>query len=61
MKSNSSTVLTNVMFGYIIVELAYTMTVSTKCDVYSFGVVALETMMGHNPLQNNNNNNNNIL
>ena len=31
------------------VELAYTMSVTTKCDVYSFGVVALETMMGHHP------------
>ncbi|XP_057742267.1 MDIS1-interacting receptor like kinase 2-like [Arachis stenosperma] len=36
-------------YGYIAPELAYTMSVTTKCDVYSFGVVALETMMGHHP------------
>ena len=36
------------MFGYI-VELAYSLKVTTKCDVYSFGVVALETMMGAHP------------
>ncbi|QHO54461.1 uncharacterized protein DS421_2g56980 [Arachis hypogaea] len=36
-------------YGYVAPELAYTMSVTTKCDVYSFGVVALETMMGHHP------------
>ncbi|KAL1359953.1 hypothetical protein AAHE18_04G143100 [Arachis hypogaea] len=36
-------------YGYIAPELAYTMSVTTKCDVYSFGVVALETTMGHHP------------
>ena len=33
------------------VELAYTLTVTTKCDVYSFGVVVLETMMGRHPAE----------
>ncbi|RYR61839.1 hypothetical protein HN873_013014 [Arachis hypogaea] len=36
-------------YGYVAPELAYTMSVTTKCDVYSFGGVALETMMGQHP------------
>ncbi|KAL1331321.1 hypothetical protein AAHE18_12G176000 [Arachis hypogaea] len=36
-------------YGYLVPELAYTMTVTEKCDVYSFGVVALETLMGRHP------------
>ncbi|XP_058077322.1 MDIS1-interacting receptor like kinase 2-like [Magnolia sinica] len=36
-------------YGYIALELAYTMRVTEKCDVYSFGVVALEVMMGRHP------------
>ncbi|XP_058092576.1 MDIS1-interacting receptor like kinase 2-like [Magnolia sinica] len=36
-------------YGYIALELAYTIRVTEKCDVYSFGVVALEVMMGRHP------------
>ncbi|GAY59663.1 hypothetical protein CUMW_196240 [Citrus unshiu] len=36
-------------YGYIALELAYTMVVTEKCDVYSFGVVALEVLMGTHP------------
>jgi len=32
-------------------ELAYTLTMTTKCDVYSFGVVVLETMIGRHPAE----------
>ncbi|MBA0704489.1 hypothetical protein Golax_016743, partial [Gossypium laxum] len=33
-------------YGYIALELALTMRVTTKCVVFSFGVVALKIMMG---------------
>ncbi|XP_058092569.1 MDIS1-interacting receptor like kinase 2-like [Magnolia sinica] len=36
-------------YGYIALELAFTMRVTEKCDVYSFGVVALEVMIGRHP------------
>uniref|UniRef100_A0A2N9ICK1 non-specific serine/threonine protein kinase n=1 Tax=Fagus sylvatica TaxID=28930 RepID=A0A2N9ICK1_FAGSY len=36
-------------YGYIALELAYTMVVTEKCDVYSFGVVTLEILMGIHP------------
>ncbi|KAH7845394.1 hypothetical protein Vadar_001473 [Vaccinium darrowii] len=36
-------------YGYIALELAYTMVVTEKCDVYSFRVVALETIIGRHP------------
>ena len=42
-------ILTCVMSGFTLAELAYTMNVTEKCDVYSFGVVALEVMMGKHP------------
>ncbi|XP_058203913.1 MDIS1-interacting receptor like kinase 2-like [Rhododendron vialii] len=33
-------------FGYIALELSYTMAVTEKCNVYSFGVMTLEILMG---------------
>ncbi|CAL5334537.1 unnamed protein product [Camellia sinensis] len=36
-------------YGYIALELPYTMVVTEKCDAYSFGVVAQETIMGRHP------------
>ncbi|KAL5738996.1 hypothetical protein ACOSQ2_028176 [Xanthoceras sorbifolium] len=38
-------------YGYIALELSYTMVVTEKCDVYSFGVVVLGTLMGSYPEQ----------
>ncbi|KAL5741196.1 hypothetical protein ACOSP7_027928 [Xanthoceras sorbifolium] len=38
-------------YGYIALELSYTMVVMEKCDVYSFGVVVLGTLMGSYPEQ----------
>ncbi|KAL5812660.1 hypothetical protein ACOSQ3_027610 [Xanthoceras sorbifolium] len=36
-------------YGYIALELAYTMAVTEKCDVYSFGVLVIEILMGKQP------------
>ncbi|KDO43357.1 hypothetical protein CISIN_1g042435mg [Citrus sinensis] len=36
-------------YGYIALELVYTMVVTEKCVIYSFGVVALEVLMGTHP------------
>ena len=43
-------ILTCVMSGFTLAELAYTMNVTEKCDVYSFGVVLLELMSGKRSL-----------
>ncbi|OMP05360.1 hypothetical protein COLO4_08900 [Corchorus olitorius] len=37
------------MFGYMALELAYTIEVNEKCDIYSFGVLTLEIMRGKHP------------
>nr|XP_048332085.1 MDIS1-interacting receptor like kinase 2-like [Ziziphus jujuba var. spinosa] len=47
--STTQTTILAGTYGYIALELAYTIAVTVKCDVYSFGVVTLETLMGKHP------------